>query len=222
MIYCFGDSLTYGVPFHTNIREKSNWPYHLSNFLNDNVQNLSLPGGSNWRIARQITNLELNEKDLVVISWTDSTRFEFGISDSYPIKINKRLPFNGDDIEKDNDIICKRFYNQLSKSTADKKVKEFNTIAYDELFNENWFETMFKIIFSSCVYSLKKSGCKWLMFNAWCRPYNKNNDDFEIENYILGYKNHMSSYLKKDNYWEIEDHIEVAKIIFEHYKKIYG
>ena len=221
MLYCFGDSATYGVQIDESIREKSVWSYYLANKLGCQSTNLALPGASNWRIARLLNNLVLNESDVVVIAWTEPTRFEFGINESYPINVNKSLPFSGDDYERTGDMICKRFFNQLTDRTADTCAKKFNKIAYDEFYNKLWYEDMFKVMFSSCVNRLEKSKCKWLMFNAWCLQYTKNDTLFDIPQYVLGYHNTMTDYIKKQLYWMPPEHNEVASILFDHYNTIY-
>lgn len=221
MLYCFGDSSTYGVKIDESIREKSVWPFYLSEKLNSDFKNLSLPGGSNWRIARQINALNLNENDIVVISWTEPTRFEFGVNENYPLNVNTSLPFGGDDYEKNGNLVCKRFFNQLTTRTSDGCVKKFNKIAYDEFYNQEWYEEMFKVMFSSCIHRLEKSKCRWLMFNGWCKQYNKKDKLFEIQEYVLGYENTMANHIQKELYWMPKEHKAISTILFDNYKKIY-
>ena len=78
-LYVFGDSFTFG---HTLADKNKCWANLISKeFSGYNLKNLSWPGGSNWRTCRILHNLKLNENDLVIIGWTISNRFEFGLSE---------------------------------------------------------------------------------------------------------------------------------------------
>lgn len=76
MIYCIGDSFTYGEEL-TN-REVDAYPYVLAGMLNDEVINLGRPATGNYRMVKRTMDVVLNEKpSLVVIGWSDPARQEF-------------------------------------------------------------------------------------------------------------------------------------------------
>ena len=75
MIYCFGDSFTYGV----ELADKScAWPHVLSKKLSQPIENFGIAGASNDTIARTVVEKVLdNRPDFVIVSWTIVTRYEF-------------------------------------------------------------------------------------------------------------------------------------------------
>lgn len=76
MIYCIGDSFTYGEELPN--REVDAYPYVLGRMLNDNVTNLGRPAAGNYRIVKRAMDVVLNEKpNLIVIGWSDPARQEF-------------------------------------------------------------------------------------------------------------------------------------------------
>lgn len=226
MIISFGDSFTWGYNFVQDLnRELYTYTNIISKKLNKDYINLSLPGSSNWRTARKIQSVNLNENDVVIILWSCPTRFEFGVSK----KRNIIKPFNnlfsqaGDSIEIDNEIITKRFFSQLSNSTSDAEAKVMNDLAYSHFYNEFWYEEMFKIMYNSTLHILEKSKCKWMMFNGWQVQCKQSNVNFH-ENYIFP-ETTMSLELgrKKEDfsYWSKEEHEKVSEIILTNMKKIY-
>lgn len=222
MIYTFGDSFTYGFNFSDKDREKSVWPYFFSKKLNLPYQNLSIPGGSNWRIARQICNLDITKNDIVIIAWTLVDRFEFGVNENYKQPSIKKGRI-GDLLEENEGYKVKKFYSQLSTRTNDFNAKTFNDLAYSIYYNNRWFEEMFKIMFNSCVQVLLKKNCKWIMFNTWSNQLSYNYDEFDIPQYIFN-KTNINSIIRQNNnldYWIVEEHQKVASLILEEYKKIY-
>lgn len=85
MIYCIGDSFTFGAELpgsgYTNkIWEPSNlaWPALLSKRLNHPVTNLGKPGCGNTRIIKRAIDCTLrSNKDPIIIAWTLPLRTEF-------------------------------------------------------------------------------------------------------------------------------------------------
>jgi hypothetical protein len=222
MIYTLGDSFTYGYNFTEEDRKKFTWPHFFSNKLNLPCKNISAPGGSNWRIARQIHNLNLTEKDIVIIAWTEPSRFEFGVNKNYKQPLIKEGRI-GDLIEEHEEYKVKRFFNQLSGRTNDQNARLFNQLAYSVYYNEKWFEEMFKIIFSSCLYILNNKKCNWMMFNTWTNQFSSSNSLFDTPQYIFNQKNMNFILRNKDdlNYWNIEEHKHAACILFDSYKELY-
>lgn len=223
MIYTFGDSITYGFNFDTN-REQRIWPFHLAKKLNQPLINYAAPGSSNWRIARKISSMQFNKEDIVIISWTEPSRFEFGVNKDY--ESPKPYPDRAADIrEIDGNIISRRFFNQLTNRTSDSTIKKFNAIAYKELFNTEWFEQMFKIMFSSCCYKLSLIDCKWVMFNTWCNQYTEPDEVYNIPNYFIRGHDTLADQLRDDNvidYWDDASHILASNIILKNIEQIYG
>lgn len=217
MLYAFGDSVTYGYNFDEGVRENLVYPALMSQKLNVSLINTALPGGSNWRIARLLQSISLNENDTVIISWTEPTRFEFGVSPMHyapPIRENRI----GDLLECDGDLISKRFFIQLTQRTTDQYAKTLNGIIYNEFNNELWFAEMFKVMYNSCLNVLNESGCKWIMFNAWA----KQADGVFHDNYIYSDTTMDKIIGNPDGYWNTEQHYQVSNIILDKLKEIYG
>ena len=127
MIIAFGDSFTYGFNFNESERLNNVYPTLLGKKLNQPVLNTALPGASNWRIARMIQSMNITKDDIVIISWTEPTRFELGVNKRHyvpPIKENRI----GDLNETDGDLITKRFFIQLTDRTTDKDAKKINEL----------------------------------------------------------------------------------------------
>lgn len=76
MIYCIGDSFTYGEELSS--REVDAYPYMLARMLNTAVTNLGKPATGNYRIVKRTMDIVLNEQpELIVIGWSDPARQEF-------------------------------------------------------------------------------------------------------------------------------------------------
>lgn len=76
MIYCIGDSFTYGEELPN--REVDAYPYVLARSLGKQVTNLGKPATGNQRIIKRAMDVVLNETpELVVIGWSDPARQEF-------------------------------------------------------------------------------------------------------------------------------------------------
>lgn len=75
MIYCIGDSFTYGeeLPDRNN-----SYPHVLGRILNKEVVNLGKPATGNYRIVKRTMDAVLNDNpELIVIGWSDPARQEF-------------------------------------------------------------------------------------------------------------------------------------------------
>lgn len=234
-LYTFGDSFTYGFNFLPDDarRVSSIWPTKLSRLLGRELVDLSIPGGSNWRIARLIASIDFDDDDLIVIGFSTHTRFEFGVSldhaDVPPSKNKFGVDMVGDVVEIDGNLKVRKFFSELDKRSDDIDVKLFSAMAFSEFFNEEWFSRMQGVCFNSIQHNLRNN--KWLAFNAWCLPFQAN--DFwlksaGIKNYVLGVDGIMDSAIKKTSpdsmgiYWTPEQHNLVADIVLKEYGKIYG
>lgn len=218
MIIAFGDSFTYGFNFNESERLNNVYPTLLGKKLNQPVLNTALPGASNWRIARMIQSMNITKDDIVIISWTEPTRFELGVNKRHyvpPIKENRI----GDLNETDGDLITKRFFIQLTDRTTDKDAKKINELVYSEFNNEKWFQEMFKVMYNSCIQVLEKSGCKWLMFNAWI----KQADGVYHRNYVYS-NTTMSGIIQKNTsgYWTKQEHEKVSNTLINCLDELYG
>lgn len=76
MIYCIGDSFTYGEELPN--REVDAYPYLLGRMLDRPVTNLGKPASGNYRMVKRAMDAVLNgNAELVVIGWSDPARQEF-------------------------------------------------------------------------------------------------------------------------------------------------
>jgi len=76
MIYCIGDSFTYGDELQDP--KKTSWPIILSNLLNKSVTNLGRCGCGNTRIVKRIIDTAYSQDaELIIIAWTAPYRIEF-------------------------------------------------------------------------------------------------------------------------------------------------
>lgn len=228
-LHFFGDSFTYGYNFSEDVREKTIYPHLLAKKLELNYINHAIPGSSTWRTARLISNLELYENDIVVISWGFPDRFEFPAEEkekSYR-RNNEQFVWMGDVVENYNDVYCRRFFPQILEDNVPAKfeVKQLAKITYEKFYNSAWFEEMFLVMFNATMNVLKNAGCKFVMFNAIDIPYKKSNKILDIPEYILGYKNTMSFKIRNSNekkYWNEYEHRMVAEILYNSLKITYN
>ena len=225
MIYTFGDSYTWGWNFFVDSvlkdhRETLTWPAILSNKLNQELVDYSLPASSNWRIARKLQSLNLTKDDIVLIGWTAPTRFEFGLADDYDIipnhpDIHYRIT---DMSEDDSGIRTKRMSYHLMESTTCEYAKQFMWSAYGPFNSEIWYREMFQVMFNSCQNILDKSGCKWLAFDVWCDQCS-DTDFRDVPNYILRGTNLLNASRNipgketDKEYWSEQEHISVAELL---------
>lgn len=222
MLYALGDSFTYGFNFkEEQERTESVWPFHLANLLATPYQNLALPGGSNWRMARLITTLPITEEDVVVIGLSDSKRFEFGVSPNHNPPSPTKL---GDVNEVDGDLITKRFFPALYDRTIDDSARTFIDLAFNKFRNDRWYKSMHIIMCSAIAYRLQEIGCRWVMFDTWMP-----NPRLDIANYILpGITMYQFLFGTRDpeflpiRYWNKKEHMRVATTIFENMEGTYS
>jgi len=212
MLYVYGDSFTYGL----NLPDPSkSWGSVLSNKLNMGFKNLAYPGGSNWRICRELQNTNLRKDDIVVIGWTISNRFEFGkLKEPIP---NDQYPF----ANPKNDI--QPFFQQIVDRASDERVATFAKIAYETLYDEEWFDDMFKTMYWATRSYLDRKQVKWLMFDTWCPAIDTFwFSDIDHKNYVYRGGNNMDQFLRKNfrdvhyenGYWDENGHQKVANLLY--------
>ena len=211
MLYVYGDSFTYGWTLPDT--DKC-WGSLLSKKLNTGFKNVAYPGGSNWRICRKVQNTNLRKNDVVVIGWTISNRFEFGklsnpISNEYPFANPK------------NDI--QPFFEQIVDRASDDRVRTFAEIAYQTLYDEEWFDDMFKTMYWATRSYLDRKKVKWLMFDTWCPAIDTFwFSDMDHKNYVYRGRNNMDNFMRRnfDNvhhesgYWNEDGHQRVANLLY--------
>lgn len=214
MLYAIGDSFTYGSNFKIeNERIESIWPSQLANLLSLPHNNLAIPGGSNWRMARLVTTLQLNSDDVVIIALSDSRRFEFGVNPAY----NPPAPNTPGDVnEVSNGTVTKRFFPSLTQRTTDNHAKTLTDLTFGPFFNLQWYIQMHNVMCSAIAYRLQTVGCRWLMFDAW--NANPRISGIDIPNYIFPNSTMHDNVIQRKEgdvvrYWSKEDHTNVAKII---------
>jgi hypothetical protein len=225
MLYTFGDSFTWGrnfIDISEEHRVKHIWPTRLAEKLNVEYVNLAVPASSNWRTARKLLNLKLSPEDIVIIGWSEFSRFEFGVNPSHISPKNNTI---ADVTEIDGNVRTRKFNHLLTENTSDSKVSDFNKLAYNEFYNEQWFQEMFKVMFHSCCRVLEQSGCRWMMFNTWAVQYDKTSTEFDIPQYFLGQKTNMTEYIrgtKTCSYWSEKEHELVTDLLCDRLNNLYG
>lgn len=221
MLYAFGDSFSYGHQLPEDVRASSCWPSALARMIGVDVVNDAVPGSSNWRTARKLQQLQLMPNDIVVIDWTTFDRFEFGVSSTH----NTEAKLMGDVVEIQGNVRSKRFFRKLSTRTNDQFTKQFNNLAYSKFFNPYWFAEMHTVMVNACIYKLQKSGCKWVMFDAWHENVNYalTIRDINFPNYISPGTT-MCELLSIDEvrYWNVAEHEEVARIVYNKLQELYN
>jgi hypothetical protein len=76
MIYCIGDSFTYGHGLSEP--GKTAWPIVLGNLLNAPVTNLGKDSSGNTRIAKRTIDVAFrDDAELVILAWVSPYRIEF-------------------------------------------------------------------------------------------------------------------------------------------------
>ena len=212
MLYAFGDSFTNGHNFSDDDKKKYTWPVLLSKKLNCDHLNFAEPGSSNWQTTRKLQSLNIKKDDFVIISWSMPYRFE--------MCFEKIMP-------------------PLVEHGKTENIKKFSKIVYEEMFDSNWFDEMFKVMYRSCLDILKESNCKWLMFNAWTIQFGENQKEewiktFDIPQYVLGPKKTMCGEIRNGffekyfkfgsapSYWNEKEHEKICDILHEELMKNYG
>lgn len=243
MIYVLGDSFSWGMNFwyeKNKERQKLLYSHHLAKKLNASIKNLSVPGGSNWRISRLIMNLPLTENDIVIIGWTNSVRFEVPFNNLFVTKNESVvMPDILENFENSGDIVDENFMGTFIENNGDYLTRRINLdmfrnhkkienqilrnlveTYYKHFYNENWHDDMFNIMFAATLLKLKNSKCKFRMFNAFISPIKKDNNLYDIPEYMFGYKNTMLDILRPNNkkdigYYSAIEHEKVAQLIYE-------
>lgn len=244
MIYVLGDSFTWGLNFFlekNKDRKQLVYPYHLEQKFNTKVKNLSIPGSSNWRLTRLLLDLPLTENDIVIIAWTESSRFEIpcrnssilpneillhleDLEDFESNKLYNNENFSmGSFIEKSDQYFTRRIHPALFGRLETIKNHKFRKLIesyYMDFFDDSWHDHMFSIMYTAALYKLRMSNCKFRMFNTFIAPTKKENSIFDIPEYIFGYKKTMLNFLrpnKSDNteYYSISEHKNVAEILYK-------
>ena len=89
MILTLGDSFTYGEELD-DLNQA--WPHLLGRMFNRQVTNMGIPSGSNDRMFRlAISMTSVTHYDLVVVAWSDASRFEVRNGDRIECMNHSRL-----------------------------------------------------------------------------------------------------------------------------------
>jgi len=84
MIYCIGDSFTYGHGLEDP--DKTAWPIVLGTLLNRPVTNLGKSGSGNTRIVKRTIDVVFrDDTELVILAWVGPHRIEFFDKTPYDI-----------------------------------------------------------------------------------------------------------------------------------------
>lgn len=232
-LYTFGDSCTYGYDFlpDEELRKRSIWPTKLADLLGYELVECSIPGSSNWRMARLISSMVFEPDAIVVIGFSTHYRFEFGVNPDHELPeifVDNGRPRIGDLVEIEGNLRTKRFFSNLDERTSDVDAKLFAVLAFSEFFNKEWFSRMQGVCFNSIQHSLRNN--KWVVFNAWSKPFEPNDSwlaSADIKNYALGLNGVMSeqvSHVRGQDltYWSADQHTTAASILESEYRRIYG
>lgn len=109
MIYCFGDSFTYG----DELADKQHaWPAVLGKIIQGLSVNYGQGGASNsWILKKAVQKCMENKPDIAVVAWTSANRYEFFQPDNRSLCINPghidRLYFA--------DTLYKHWHNDVGK-----------------------------------------------------------------------------------------------------------
>lgn len=235
MLYTFGDSMSFGWNLYQTMSEEDRialaWPGLLSKKLNQPLKDYSFPGASNWKAARVLQSLPLTPDDTVVIQWSAWDRFEFGVSQHYRYESSMAEDNKYkivDSVQYDDGIATKNMCRTLIPHTTDRDAKKFMFYAYNTFNNPAWHLEMFKVMMTSCLYVLNKAGCKYIMFDGWCKHCR---DDLftDVPQYILrdttmnNVTKNLSGVTEQDlGYGGPEQNQIIADTVYEHLEQIYG
>ena len=133
MLHAFGDCLSTDYFFNSNHEWKprgfDTWPHVLGKLLDVPVNNLAKTGAGNWRTARILHSLDLNENDIVIIPWSFTWAIELGVSLRFDPKIN---PNDIDSVIYDavedfgDGIRAKSFHEGITKLSRNREIINFN------------------------------------------------------------------------------------------------
>ena len=236
MLYTFGDSASFGSKFYLEgksieeCRELS-WPYLLSKRLGVELKDYSYPATGNWRVARILQGLDLKPEDIVLIQWSNSYRFEMGVSEGVEcitapeqkFRLNELL----DCFQEEDGLKTKSMCLSLVNKTTDSIDQQFMSIAYERYFNYRWYDEMFKVMLTSCLYKLEKSGCQYMMFDGWipaCYP-----EDFtDVPQYVFRgttmanlKRGYPGTQLPDKSYPDERENMFFAELLEKKYKEMY-
>ena len=247
MIYVLGDSYSFGYNFWMDNKNRKELIYghHLSKKLNVPLRNLAVPGGSNWRIARLLSTLSLNKDDVVIIGWSATERYEMPVTKYSLSPLDKVFDtydqnfFEGPAppnfsqwVEKTNNLYTRRiihttFNNQ--KKIMNENFKNLHQKLFKHHVSFQYFNEMFYILYKACLYQLKSSNAKFLMFNAWSSDVDEKSE-YNIKEYLFGPKSNMTDVIRSENsksktktasYWDENEHKQVAEILYTKLKEYY-
>lgn len=238
ILHACGDSITYG--YTLDDRNKS-WPYILAKKLNcSEVKNYALVGGSNSRTVRKLYNANLQKNDIVIVAWTISDRFELGVNKNSDIQKNSKYIIKenetyslGNELEIDEKIITKKFFSQMINRCVDKRVKELSSFLYQDFYNPEWYDEIFRVQYWSLINLFERKQVNWLMFNTWTESTLTNpswTNEIKNKKYIFGVNNNATNFLLKKYgkkilneklYWNTLGHEEFAFVLCKFYKKLY-
>lgn len=227
--------MTFGWNLYKEVSEEDRkalaWPGKLAKILDINYMDLSFPGASNWRTARLLQSLSLNNEDIVVIQWSAFDRIEMGVNPFYEYKstMEEHEKYKiVDSVQEDFGIRSKNMCRTILPYTTDEFTKKFMYHAYNTFWNEQWHREMFKVMMTSCLYVLQKSGCKFIMFDGWMQHCDANMFN-DIPQYILrgttmnNVTKDLSGTTTKDlGYGGPHQNQIIANTVYEHLEKIYG
>ena len=108
MIYCFGDSFTFG----DELEDRANaWPGVLNQMTDHIVVGIAKPGASNSWICNKVIQKCLEQKpQLAIVAWTTSDRYEFFGEDNVSLCVNVN--------DGDTDPFIKQLYSDYHDTSG--------------------------------------------------------------------------------------------------------
>ena len=109
MIYCIGDSFTFGAELPDALAtcrpSKSAWPYMLGLKLNKPVENLGHQGTGCTRVIKRAMDCVFKgDAEIIIIAWPNANRIEWcdeqGVFDIWPARQSELMPDERVDIIK--------------------------------------------------------------------------------------------------------------------------
>lgn len=251
-----GCSFTWGggldqEPFCLSDKERQAvvWPHKLGELLGADVSNLAVGCGSNQRIFRTtfewlLVN-ELTEDDIVIVQFTEPSRYEYAKTDIDPREYANALPEKWDKAARDACILdrsqwvaCKTDVVLYDKPPSEHFIDLVDKRNQDRLSTFTDIEGVFSLI--SVMHSLssllRSKGCKYYF---WCHPMNPANpnfperyrtyctEEFPILDAMVHQATHGSltgnidslmgniDYIKGDSHASIIGHSQLAEKIFK-------
>ena len=247
MIYILGDSYSFGYNFWMDNKPRKEliYGYHLSKKLNMPLTNLSVPGSSNWRMARLLSALSLNKDDVVIIGWSAIERYEIPVTKHSLSPLDKVFdtydqnffegpvpPYFSQWVEKTNNLYTRRVvYNTFNdqNTVLNRNFQKLNQTLFKDHLSLEYFNDMFCVLYKACLYQLKFSNTKFLMFNAWSSDVDEKSE-YNIKEYLFGPKSNMTDVIRSENsksktktasYWDENEHKQVAEILYTKLKEYY-